>query len=150
MRLTIHHHSQMKNWVCSLFIPHKQYSKVFYFKELGLLTLTKFWLHLRVNYSTFSFKKVKLINFTNIYFSIFHLYLLHIIKFPFNILTFYFQTIHFLLPFSKSCFNLVLVLSLHFSFHYSLNKVPSFSGFLICITMKLRNLAFWCKWLSLV
>ena len=58
------------------------------------------------------------------------------------LLTFYVQTIHFLLPFSKSCFNLVLVLFLHFSFHYSLNKVPSFSDFLICITMKLRSLAF--------
>ena len=94
--------------------------------------------------------KVKLINFPDIHFSIFHLHLLHIIKFPFNILTFYFQTIHFLLPFSKYYFNLILVLFLDFSFHYSLNKVPSFPGFLICITMKLGNLAFWRKWLGLV
>ena len=78
-----------------------------------------------------------------------HLYLLRI-KFPINILTFYFQTIRFLLPFSKSCFNLVLVLFLHFSFYYSLKKVPSFPGFHICITMKLKNLAFWHKWLDLV
>ena len=49
-------------------------------------------------------KKVQLINFPNIHFSIFHLYFLHIIKFPFKILTFYFQTIHFILPSSKSCF----------------------------------------------
>ena len=50
--------------------------------------------------------------------------------------------------------NLASILSLffflHFSFHCSLNKVTSISGFLICITVKLRNLAFWCKWLSLV
>ena len=35
----------------------------------------------------------------------------------------------------QSCFNLFL----NFSFHYSLNKVPAFSGFLMCITMNLRN-----------
>ena len=49
-------------------------------------------------------KKVKLINFPNIHFPIFHLYFLHIIKFPFKILTFYFRTIHFILPSNKSCF----------------------------------------------
>ena len=43
-----------------------------------------------------------------------------------------------------SSFQLILLQScslllLNFSFHYSLNKVSSFSGFLICITMKLRN-----------
>ena len=91
----------------------------------------------------FLIEKVKLINFPNVHFSIFHLYLLHIYKFSFNILTFYFQTIRFLLPFNKSCFSLVLVLFLHSSFHDSLNTVLSFSGFPICITMKLRNLALW-------
>ena len=34
---------------------------------------------------------------------------------------------------------------LNFYFHYSLNKVPSFSGFLMCITIKMRNVAFWHK-----
>ena len=93
--------------------------------------------------------KIKLINFPNIHFSILHLYLHHIIKFPFNIFTFYFQIIYFLLPFSQYCFRLVQFFSWSFFFHYSLNKVPSFSGLLFCITLKLINVAFWHKWLTL-
>ena len=41
-------------------------------------------------------------------------------------------------------------LFLNFYLHCSLNKVLLFSGFLMCITMKLRNVASWQKWLSLV
>ena len=37
----------------------------------------------------FFIEKIELINFRNIHFSIFHLYLLHVTKFPFNILTFF-------------------------------------------------------------
>ena len=37
----------------------------------------------------FFIEKIELINFRNMHFSIFHLYLLHVTKFPFNILTFF-------------------------------------------------------------
>ena len=135
----------MKNWIYNLFIPHKQYSKVFCFQQQELLTLTKSWLKLLA----YKLLNLEMVILPNIHFSIFHLCLLNIIKFPLNILTLYFQTNHFLLPFSEYFFNLVLVLFLHF-FQYSLNKLSSFSSFLIWSTMKLRSLAFWRKWLSLV
>ena len=78
-----------------------------------------FGLHLFKKISTSSFKKIELINFPNICFSIFYLYLLHIIKFPFNILTFlsfYFQTFHFLLFLSKPSLNLIQTFSWIFIF----------------------------------
>ena len=75
----------MANWIYNLFMSDKQYSKVFYFKYLGLLKSTKLWLHLLVSSSAFSFKKNKHINFHNIHLPIFNMYLLHITKFLFNI-----------------------------------------------------------------
>ena len=75
----------MANWIYNLFMSDKQYSKVFYFKYLGLFKSTKLWLHLLVNSSAFSFKKNKHINFHNIHLPIFNMYLLHITKFLFNI-----------------------------------------------------------------
>ena len=75
----------MANWIYNLFMSDKQYSKVFYFKYLGLLKSTKLWLHLLVSSSAFSFKKNKHINFHNIHLPIFNMFLLHITKFLFNI-----------------------------------------------------------------
>ena len=75
----------MANWIYNLFMSDKQYSKVFYFKYLGLFKSTKLWLHLLVSSSAFSFKKNKHINFHNIHLPIFNMYLLHITKFLFNI-----------------------------------------------------------------
>ena len=65
------------------------------------------------------------------------------IFFPLTILTFFTSFQQILLQSCSFQF-------LNFSFHYSLNKVLSFSGFFICITMNFRNVAFLHKWFSLV
>ena len=102
-----------------------------------LLTLTKLWLHLLVNSSNPSFKKIKFIIFLKIHFSIFHLYLPYIIKFPCNIFadvfSNYSSSTSLQQPLLQSCSNLFL----NFSFHYSLIDVPSFSGFLMGITRQI-------------
>ena len=46
------------------FISYKQCFKVFYFKQLGLLTSMKLWIHLLVNSSASSFKKINTLTFT--------------------------------------------------------------------------------------
>ena len=137
LRLRTHHHARMKNWTYNQFMPHKgfllQVARASYINYVLTSPACKFL--------NFFILKIKLINLPNIHFPILHLYLLHVIRFPFNIFTtllFYFQTIHILLPFRKPCFNLFL----NFSFCYSLNKVSSFSGFLMCINMKVKNWAF--------
>ena len=102
-----------------------------------LLTLTKLWLRLLAISSTSSFKKIKLIIFLKIHFSIFHLYLPYIIKFPCNIFadvfSNYSSSTFLQQPLLQSCSNLFL----NFSFHYSLIDVPSFSGFLMGITRQI-------------
>ena len=75
----------------------------------GLLILTKLWLHLLVNSSTSSFKKIKLIIFLKIHFSTFYLYLPYIIKFPCNIFADVFSNYSSSTAFSKSCINLVQI-----------------------------------------
>ena len=131
----------MKNWRYALFMPHKQNWNFFLLQVDRPFYINQVLIPPAYKFLNFFIEKIKLVNFPNIHFSIFHLYLLHIIKFPFNVLTFYFQAIHFLLSFSKS--QSFSVLFLNFSSHYSLKKVPSFVCFLIYITMKLRNVIFW-------
>ena len=105
----------------------------------GLLTLTKLWLRLLSISSTSLFKKIKLIIFLKIHFSIFHLYLPYIIKFPCNIFadtdvfSNYSSSTSLQQPLLQSCSNLFL----SFSFRYSLIDVPSFSVFLMCITRQI-------------
>ena len=91
--------------------------------------LTKFWFHLLINSWTSSFKILNLLTFQiSIYqYSI----CISSILLSFLLMFSLFFSIHFLLPFSKS--QSFPVLFLNFSFHYSLNKVPSFFGFLIYI-----------------
>ena len=105
--------------------------------QTGLLTLTKLWLRLLANSSTSPFKKIKLIIFLKTHFSIFHLYLPYIIRFPCSIFADVFSNYSSFTslqqPLLQSCSNLFL----NFSFHYSLIDVPSFSGFLMCITRQI-------------
>ena len=114
LRLTTNHHVRLKNWIYHLFMSHKQYSKIFCFKELGLLILTKFWFHLFVSSSTSSLKKVNSLAF-QISISQHSIYsLLHIIKFLFNILTFFLVVLFSNYLFSPSAnlgFNLVQIFS---------------------------------------
>ena len=72
--------------------------------------------------------KIKLINFLNTYFSIFHLYLFPILfSISFTFLQLYFQTIHFLLPFSKPYYYSLITLILQLLLPY---WRTTFSGFL--------------------
>ena len=121
----------MKNWIYNQFMTHKQYSKVFGFKLLWLLTLTKFWFYL-INSLTAqkSISCSMLLSFT----------------LTFNIL---FSKYLFFTSLQQSLLQSCSDLFLNFSFHYSLNKRPSFSGF-TRITIKLRNVAFHHKCLKLV
>ena len=138
----------MKNWIHDLFMPHKQNPNFLLLQVARTFYIDQVLIPPAYKFLNFFIWNIKFVNFPNIHFSIFHLYLLLIIKFPFNVLTFYFQTIHFLLPFSKS--QSFSILFLNFSFHYFLNKTPSFFVFLIYITLMLRNAVFWHKWLNLV
>ena len=85
---------------------------------------------------------IKLINFHNIHFSVFHLYLLLVIKFLFKILKIwqlYFQVIHFLLPFSKSYFNLAQI----FPWIFSSILLRSFREFFFSLLPKKITFIFW-------
>ena len=131
-------------------MPHQQYLKVFCFKSLGLLTLIKLWLPLFVNFSTSSFKTLNSLAFQISIFEYSICYLLHITKFPINIFVALLSNYSFSTSFQQTLLQSCSDLFLNFCFHYSLNKIPSFSGFLMYIKIKLRNVLFWHKWLCLV
>ena len=95
-------------FIIYLLLNTLKYSKVFCFKYWASY-INQGLIPPACKFLNFFILKIKLINFPNVHFSIFHLYLFHIIKSPFNILIFYFQTIHLLLPFSKACFKLVQI-----------------------------------------
>ena len=99
---TTHRRVRIYNWICNLFMPHK---KIF---DGFLLQVARASYINQVLTQTLHFK-IKLIKFPNIHFSIFYLHLLYIFRCPFKVsilLYLYFETIHFLLPFRKPCFNL--------------------------------------------
>ena len=73
-------------------IPHEQ---GFLLQIARASYINQFWFQLLINSSTSSFKKLNSLNFP-----IFICQYSIGTKFPFNILKFYFQTTHFLLPFS--------------------------------------------------
>ena len=142
----------MKNWEYNLFKSHELCSKVFCFKYLGLLTLSKFWLRILVNSSASSFKELNSLTFQISISQYFVCTYSILLSFPltFNIFAVLFSNYSFSTSLQQTLIQSYSHLFLNFCFHYSLNNVPSFSGFLMCITMKLRNAPFWPKWLSLV
>ena len=122
----------MKNWMYNLFMPYKQYSKVFCLKWLGLLTLTKLWLHLFVNYSACSFRKLNSLTFSISIsqYSICTCSILLSFALRFwQFCSFIFTLFIFLLPFRKPRFKSIF---LNF-IYYSQNEALSFSEFLVCI-----------------
>ena len=119
----------MKNWMYNRFMP--QYLKGFYFKYLGLLTLTKLWFYLLVNSLTSSFKKSNSLTFwmSISQYSICSSSIL--LSFPLTFYHFYsFQTIFIFYFPSANLASILFDFFSDFSFHYSLKEVPSLSGFL--------------------
>ena len=128
----------MKSWIDDLFVPHKQhFFKIHCFKYIGLLRFTKIWLHLLVNLSTSTFRKFNLLIFSISIsqYSICSCFML--LSFPwafedfcsfiFKLLIFYFHL--------ENLTSMLFILFKSFYFY--------FRGFLMCVTMKLRNVAFW-------
>ena len=104
---------------------HKQYSKVSYFKWLGLLTLTKFWIHLLVNSSTSSFKNINSLTskISISQYSICTYSILLSVHLHFNIFVALFSNYSFSTSLQQAFLQSCSDLFLSFSFHYSLNKV---------------------------
>ena len=102
------------------------YSKVSYFKWLGLLTLTKFWIHLLVNSSTSSFKNINSLTskISISQYSICTYSILLCVHLHFNIFIALFSNYSFSTSLQQAFLQSCSDLFLSFSFHYSLNKVP--------------------------